>query len=62
LQVSVDSDWTDGSRLGKVDRWAHRHGFGRVNGRMRWYWRLTPFPYLCDWYDWRLLKPFKGSK
>lgn len=36
-----------------VDEWAHRRGFGKVssvNGRLigPWYWRLTPFPWLCD--------------
>jgi hypothetical protein len=43
-----------------VDEWAHRHGLGKIasrNGRMiyPWYWRLTPFPLLCDLRDSRLL-------
>lgn len=37
-----------------VDEWAHRRGFGqlRVEGHpwrlCRWWWRATPFPYLCS--------------
>lgn len=50
--------------LDVVDEWAHRRGLGKIIGKAGrsiypWYWRLTPFPLLCDWRDARLLNvPF----
>lgn len=36
-----------------LDEWGHRHGYGSVNGHVRaaWFWRLTPFPFICDLKD-----------
>jgi hypothetical protein len=46
--------------LDAVDEWAHRRKMGKATGqggRSIWpgWWRLTPFPFLCDLRDAHLL-------
>lgn len=45
--------------IDRVDEWGHHHGYGSVNGhvRARWFWRMTPFPLICDLRDARFGAP-----